>query len=697
MGQRHQLFVIARLGKHYRSLAVVHHQWLCGVSALGSCHRLLCIFSDPSNRATLQHELHLAADFFKDSEPPPSSPPGWQNPKETACPFPFITTCLMTGAAYDYELAHVQTVHELAFNMGYDQGDNNDGITVLDITDLTNVRYCFVNIHPGVPDHTPLTGREYLKAYHDESHGTMQNNSSLIEALDKTPLIEVGVLADAWPWGGWRVDPAVSKTGEPNDQPKGGNQAKSLRDLTAAKLFNRLLQSADDDFDPSLLDEVQDLPGFQRTLREHLLCHTEQVGPNKASTHLLQLAYAREAFLEWHSFSDISPKTIKAALASDNMRSARGISLTASPRDSPAELVEALSSLETVQILDLPDRKDEQTSNQIFEAFARSTKPMAIKKLTLSGLYANGIRLNVWRPYHENLKTPLAYPLLQLLVAHEGKDSEFMKSFGGETEYFYLGDAALTPIRAATGLFQYLASQIKAGPDHTGTGLDVAHSFSCGPPVLGGGDGLEVGPLPAEAYRLGKAAYHSSMFKGLYSKLRDLAPSTWTAVVSTWGDTNWTRAANYRTTQLQLKYAFVRAKEHIQVDSVNWRGSDIQPSEIEVVGLEGFLHSTAPEVDTSKLAHHFDQPERAFQRATCERDSITTPENGSLLSVLSLDDACRLLNQFITTVPEVERVAKRCHHWCPADDDWLSVLGFNLDEMPPVATSGEDAGGDSGD
>jgi hypothetical protein len=29
--------------------------------------------------------------------------------------------------------------------MGFDQGDNNDGITVIDITDLESVKYCFVN------------------------------------------------------------------------------------------------------------------------------------------------------------------------------------------------------------------------------------------------------------------------------------------------------------------------------------------------------------------------------------------------------------------------------------------------------------------------------------------------------------------------------------------------------------------------
>lgn len=146
MGQRHQLFIIARLGKHYRSLAAVHHQWLYGVSALRACLRLLRIFSDPSNRLALKHELDLAAAFYKNRPPPPSQPAKYQNAENTICPFPFILTCLAVGVSYDSETGRAHTIHELRHDMGYDQGDNNDGITVLDITDLDNVRYCFVNL-----------------------------------------------------------------------------------------------------------------------------------------------------------------------------------------------------------------------------------------------------------------------------------------------------------------------------------------------------------------------------------------------------------------------------------------------------------------------------------------------------------------------------------------------------------------------
>ncbi|KAH7175216.1 hypothetical protein EDB81DRAFT_705061 [Dactylonectria macrodidyma] len=694
MGQRHQLFVIARVGKHYYSLAAIHHQWLYGVSALRSCRRLLRIFSDPSNRITLKHELDLAVGFFQDQGPPPSKPPMYKDPETTACPFPFITTCLAVGAAYDLEMGQVHTIHELAFDTGFNQGDNNDGITVLDITDLTDVRYCFVTLfghnddidleHDQAPrENTPLTGREYLRGYYSDSHDIILNSASIIEALDNSPLIEVKALAETWPWGKWDVDGIATEPGKPDRQTQNLAQTKSLRDLAAAKLFSRLLQSTDDDFDASLLDNVQDLPGFQRTLKEYLLCHSEQVGPTRVSAHLLQLAYAGEGLLEWNSFTNLTPKTIKAALASDAMKSVTSIILTVPSHNPPEELVEALSSLSslhTLQILDRPDRKDERISNQIFETFAESKQLPAINKLTLSGLYANGLRQSIWRPYRDNPKTPEAYPLVQLLVAHQGEDGEFMRSFGGPLEYFYLGDTALTPVKIAIGLLQYLATQIDVLPSRSGTGLQVAHCFSCGPIGIGDRDSLEIAPLPAEIYRVAKAAYHSSIFQGLHSKLRDLNPGTWTAVVSESRDTDWTNSNDGVTINLHFKYAFIRSKVAIQVDTENWRGTDIKPSEIEVVDLEGFLQLIAPGVDTSKLAHHFDQLEMAVSRANNERTRITAPQDIPFLSMLSPEEACDLLEQFIASVPEVQKVANRSRSWSNTEHNWVLDLGFKVDK-----------------
>lgn len=506
--------------------------------------------------------------------------------------------------------------------------------------------------------------------------------------------------AGTWPWGGWEEESELKAT-EPLQDTQDGNTTKSLRDMAAAKLFDRLLTSADDDFDPSLLEEVRNFPGFQRMVKEYLVSHPEKVGPTQASAHLLQLAYAGEDCLEWNLFTKLDPKTITAALTSDALKGATGISLTALQNSEPAELLAALSSLDrlnTLQVLDRPDREDEGASIRLFEALAESDHPPALKKLTLTGLYANGLRQKIWRPYRDHPKTLPAFPVVQLLVSHEGKDSGYAASSESQLESFYFGDAPLTSTRFINGLFQYLASQVLYSLSYNGTGLQCAHCFSCGPSTLGEDKSSEITALPAEAYTIAKGSFHSSAYRGVQSKLRDLTPDSWMAVVSKKSDTDYAGADSPSTTRMRFKYAFVRSKVTIQTDQKHWKGSDIQPAEVEVVGMEEFLRMTAPGVDTSKLAYHVSNLEDTLAQATSARTIVTTPDEESLLSSLSPDEACVILNKFVAAMPQVQkRVARalgwgiggKCHFDLPLlgwetnvfvlEDAWISKIGFDTD------------------
>ena len=121
------------------------------------------------------------------------------------------------------------------------------------------------------------------------------------------------------------------------------------------------------------------------------------------------------------------------------------------------------------------------------------------------------------------------------------------------------------------------------------------------------------------------------------------------------------------TTRMRFKYAFVRSSNAaIQVDPKHWRGSDIQPAEIEVVDMEGFLRKTAPGVDTSKLAYHFSELENSFLQATTRGQTIaTTPdkEPEPLLSSLSPDETCDILNKFVVAMPHVQKAIARGARW----------------------------------
>ncbi|KAJ4182059.1 hypothetical protein NW767_013952 [Fusarium falciforme] len=307
--------------------------------------------------------------------------------------------------------------------------------------------------------------------------------------------------------------------------------------------------------------------------------------------------------------------------------------------------------------------------------------------------------LNIWRPYRDHPKTLPTFLVVQLLVSHEGKDSGFVASSELQLESFYLGDAPLTLTRFINGLFQYLASQVLCLLSYNGTGLQCVHCFSCGPSALGEDKSSEIAALPAEAYTIAKGSYHSSAYQGVQSKLRDLTPDSWMAVVSKKSDTEFAGVDSPSTTRMRFKYAFVRSKATIQVDQKHWRGSDIQPDELEVVDMEEFLHKTAPEVDTSKLAYHVSNLEDTLVQATRARTIVTTPDKEPLFSSLSPDEACVILNKIVGVMPQVQKTVARGSRWgiggkCNfalpllgwkanvfvLEDAWISKLGFDADE-----------------
>lgn len=75
MGQRHQLFVIAKIGPRYRVLAAIHHQWLYGEDAVSACLRTLQVLraNTPLVRQDLESARRLDWELVK---PIPDLPAG---------------------------------------------------------------------------------------------------------------------------------------------------------------------------------------------------------------------------------------------------------------------------------------------------------------------------------------------------------------------------------------------------------------------------------------------------------------------------------------------------------------------------------------------------------------------------------------------------------------------------------------------
>ena len=132
MGRRHQLFVVARIRDHFRTLAVVHHQWLYRMGPIERCLRLIHIFESEPNQIPIKQELRAACDKDDDF---------WT--MDLIEPFPFVATCLLVGSSFEPEIGYHHRVHSLSFNVKLNHFINNDGITIIDISDTKNIKYCF--------------------------------------------------------------------------------------------------------------------------------------------------------------------------------------------------------------------------------------------------------------------------------------------------------------------------------------------------------------------------------------------------------------------------------------------------------------------------------------------------------------------------------------------------------------------------
>ncbi|KAF7942648.1 uncharacterized protein EAE97_006102 [Botrytis byssoidea] len=195
--------------------AAIHHQSLYGVTALEACINILRILQSPANRIALSHELRHAARLKEEDW---SRKIGFAKVSVADIPFPFILTCLVIGAGLRAKDSYHARIHNLPFNLSFDGSDNNDGITVFDVTEVTQVRYCFVSLDssdsdeeeggapPKPPAMTPLTGPQYLWGYYRKDDQSNQESfKNLVKNFQALPLIDGRALHSAWPDNSWRI------------------------------------------------------------------------------------------------------------------------------------------------------------------------------------------------------------------------------------------------------------------------------------------------------------------------------------------------------------------------------------------------------------------------------------------------------------------------------------------------------------
>ncbi|THV53127.1 hypothetical protein BGAL_0059g00370 [Botrytis galanthina] len=299
---------------------------LYGVTALEACLNILKILQSPANRIALSHELRHATRLKEED---------WSRKIEFAevsvadIPFPFILACLVVGAGLRAKDSYHARVHNLPFNLSFDGSDNNDGITVFDITELTQVRYCFVNLDssdsdeeeggapPKPPAMTPLTGPQYLWGYYRKDDQSNQEKSKhLVKSFQALPLIDGRALHSAWPVssrrimvqnggeGEWtRVEQVVTEE-EISGQKKSNfvdSEIPSLRASSLVKVLNSAIASSPSEL-PRILERASLLADFHPAAKSQLYADPTDVSNSASARRILSSVLRKENTIDLGPF-----------------------------------------------------------------------------------------------------------------------------------------------------------------------------------------------------------------------------------------------------------------------------------------------------------------------------------------------------------------------------------------------------------
>ncbi|KAG2153528.1 uncharacterized protein EDB93DRAFT_222446 [Suillus bovinus] len=204
MGERQHIFVITRVrtagsgSTKYRCVAAYHVTQCQGAMALCCLYRFLGVVKHGSNREVIEAETSALHEKYCSNEDLPA----------VCCPFiTFLmamcwSTKFITPGNPNVGYTQYSPLDENIIRNG--GTDDQQDITVIDLTEVRSPTYCFVHVartaNSGVdggipPPRVPLSARQYLHAYtdgdlHDDGHVTK---------LDSVKLINLDTLISVWP------------------------------------------------------------------------------------------------------------------------------------------------------------------------------------------------------------------------------------------------------------------------------------------------------------------------------------------------------------------------------------------------------------------------------------------------------------------------------------------------------------------
>ena len=320
MGARHQLFVIARMNDCYRRLATLHHQWLSRENVLKRCLALQRVFRAESNRNAIQQEL-VAAKSYSAETWQPAEKPLPDNLADGDCgrelaPFPFIATCLLVGTSFSPIEGHQSRVHPLDHKMPLGCWDNNEGMTILDISHPEQTSCCFASLghddesenmldREAIPMRASLSASSYFRVYGDRDTLAPPQQAEcdlLIQELERFPLVDNDSLRTLWENAPETQSVEVNIPSRTMQSPS----KYSLKDTAVDGLLKNGLNQPQ--LQGDAISEALQVPGVQLALEEKLytMAESKTLEASLATLDLMLAALSEEAHVDLGPFRSFS-------------------------------------------------------------------------------------------------------------------------------------------------------------------------------------------------------------------------------------------------------------------------------------------------------------------------------------------------------------------------------------------------------
>lgn len=337
--------------------------------------------------------------------------------------------------------------------------------------------------------------------------------------------------------------------------------------------------------DEPTLQPQRDMRTLHYILARELSNRSGNAESCSATARLLRWSYTGVEHLNWTLFRTLSYQEAALALESPELDGATSLSICVDRMEGDLEaLLSALCrqhNLQHICFLQDPKRVEDDATARVFLLMASTPAyaPLLCRDCTFTCAYSSPLRRRFWLPVTGPVLPSEAFPVLQMFVRRQELPLDNLF----RPRYAYLADSLCKPEHFASGFCIYLG--MVCG-DHA-------------PPLCSlslTSDG-RVGPLPAEAASVPLNPTGDTNIE-CWSKPRDLHATSWTLLVSCeriYG------ADQFCRTRPAVRYAFVKARRDIMMESRDASHKKPDQDDIQVCDLVGFLAETAPHVDAAAI------------------------------------------------------------------------------------------------